>query len=84
MAISWKGRDNILLVAILIIAVLMIRQFAAKSDTAMVVIGLSCPPLISDASIARNLNTTDRGLLVDSVGILADRHDPVAMNKARR
>lgn len=83
MAISRKTRNRLLLVALLAIGVLLSRRFAAKSDTTMVVIGLSCPPLVSDASIASNLDTADRGLLVDSVSMLADRHNAVAMNKAR-
>lgn len=67
---------------VLIIVILLFREFAARSDRMLTTVGVGVPFLISDASIERNLDSSDKRLVVDSLGLLARRKDPSAMNKA--
>jgi hypothetical protein len=83
MPLSPNTRKTLIIAGVLLFIIVSIREFAARSDSTMVFLGISVPPLISDASIARNLNTTDPNLLIDSIGLLAHRDNPAATAKAR-
>jgi hypothetical protein len=70
--------------ALLVVGLLLfVREFGARSDQVLTTIGVEVPFLVSDGSIIRNLNTSDRGLLIDSVSLLAYRNNPAATDKAR-
>jgi hypothetical protein len=83
MPLSPNARKLILIGTSVAIVIILIREFAAKSDSVMVLIGMPFPALISDGSLARNLDSSDRRLLVDSLGMLAGRNDPIGTPKAK-
>jgi hypothetical protein len=83
MPLSPNTRKMMLIGIGVAIVIILIREFAAKSDSVMVMIGMPFPSLISDGSLARNLDSPDRRLVVDSLGMLAGRNDPVGTAKAK-
>jgi hypothetical protein len=83
MPLSPNTRKTLLIASAITLVIILIREFAAKSDSVMVLIGMPFPALISDGSLARNLDSPDRRLLVDSLGMLGGRNDPVGTAKAK-
>ena len=80
-----SGKQRKYLVVTLLAALLgvvILRQVVTLSHVTMVLSNAICPLLVSSHAIARNL-TNDRGDLVyDSLSILSERKDPIAVGRA--
>jgi HEAT repeats len=81
MHIEWSNRAAALLVIPLTLAVVVILA-AQRTEFGIVMLQQCAPFLLPSSQLARNLESTNTDVVRESLGILADRRDPVAVDRA--
>jgi HEAT repeat protein len=76
-----NARRVILLVISLTLAVAVLLV-AQRTEIGIVMLEQSAPFLLPSSQLARNLDSTNTDVVRESLGILAERRDPIAANRA--
>ena len=77
-----KQRKLWIILPVVILGVLVLRQVAALTGFTMGLCDHISPLLVSSHAIARNLSTDRGDLVYDSLYILSQRKDPIAVDRA--